>query len=81
MRKLVTFFVAILATTALLAQIYDFQVGDLMYQITSEQPYTVAVVGCNPNATSVEIPSETPVIQANAYPYNNVTNKQEKDKN
>jgi hypothetical protein len=58
MRRLLTFFVAILATTALLAQIYDFQVGDLMYQITSEQPYTVAVVGCNnPNATSVEIPS------------------------
>ena len=58
MRKLLTFFVAILATTALLAQNYDFQVGDLKYRVTSaEEPYTVEVVGCAPDVASVEIPS------------------------
>lgn len=58
MKKLLTFFVAILATTALLAQNYDFQVGDLKYRVTSaEEPYTVEVVGCDPDVASIEIPS------------------------
>ena len=45
MKKLLSFFLALLATTTLWA--YDFQSGDLYYNITSNSaPYTVEVKRC-----------------------------------
>lgn len=66
MRKLTSFLVTLLATTALLA--YDFKVGDIRYQITSSTnwwEHTVAVTkgvddifdaGSYPSLTSATIP-------------------------
>ena len=56
MRKLFFLFVALLATTSLLA--YDFQVGELYYTITSSSaPYTVKVSIAKRSITSAVIPS------------------------
>ena len=56
MRKLFSLFLALVATTSLWA--YDFQVGDLYYNITSSSaPYTVEVSGAERSITSAVIPS------------------------
>ena len=59
MRKLFSLFLALVATTSLWA--YDFQVGDLYYNITSSSaPYTVEVSGAERSITSAVIPSTVP---------------------
>ena len=56
MRKLFSLFLALVATTSLLA--YDFQSGDLYYNITSSSaPYTVEVSDVVSSITSADIPS------------------------
>ena len=56
MRKLFFLFLALVATTSLWA--YDFQVGDLYYNITSSSaPYTVEVSDAGWSITSAVIPS------------------------
>ena len=66
MRKLFSLFVALLATTAILAQ--RFQVGDLYYNITSET--TVEVAGYDWYDYVLTIPSEVtcPVVKNEVHP-------------
>ena len=65
MRKLLFLFLALLATTALWA--YDFQSGDLYYDITSSsEPYTVEVSDAESSITTATIP-ETVTYNGNTY--------------